>query len=1159
MDRRTFLSRLSAIPISWKGPPNSIRTPSYAPALSEIPKSSDNPDLTEKSFLSDVEASSYVSTPPWGYSPKNAIGQNMSVGWQADRQMAGAWLTILFPQPHPVQELWILGRPIPSAIIGKDIYLELHSRASLYAPPRQIEVKFSDNTSMEVELRNCDYFQLVTLPEPKITRIVHIYVREVWAEPGAQETGIGKVRIFPHSHSMGAEVRVHPLYDARESEPVQTASLNITNPWDPITTANVCIFENKGVLAKIPLKAIPARSSTTQRIWIPAPFSDSEVDFSVEVRDTLIGRPQTVQIPAYHCYFDGGIFAFNCTCHNDLGWLDTPEKTADARSSEIILPALKMLHENPEFCYSMESTVFLMEFLDRHPEKREEMYELMKQDRFAWGASYVQCLEAHIGPENLVRQFYYGRRWLRENFPGVDSVTYYKTDPPSLTLQMPQILAKSGVKYLVQGRIPFGLWKWEAPDGSSVLTYPIAATHLMDPKGGDDGWLPFAVGREPYYASHKLPHELMFDYSYDFLPPQPDLPEYVREQNESMRRFAESWNNHMAALPTRKIHPPKLVFSTVAAFLEKFTEDAQAIPTLKGDYPLNWAYYDEPSHREGLVAARLAHNRLLVAERINVGIALEDGFQSYPQHDFTMGWMANCWPDHGWGGGKDAETDAVLVASYEKSKTIADDLLKQAGSRLVRKVQQSTGGQVAVVVFNPLTWERTDIVEFKFDMPLDWKGFVLCDENGQGVPFEIVDSRPGIPLFDVAFVAESVPSLGYKTFYLSSARPQEDRKAWSGEIIDNKFYKIAFGRAGIKSLYHKRLNWDVIRGDKFEAGEVIQFTAPGYVWDSKIVVTLEDFDRTSNHPFPFQASTRSPIRTTAVRTAVFPHFRLRETFHFYEQLDRIDINVELLDWDGERGKELRVVFPINLGESRITYEVPFGKVELGEDEIDFSMLSFDPFTIFQNIFGGDPPLPFREAINWVDASEKRYLGRGCLTASDMTVHLFEDQSAQPVSYPLLQHVLLSTRKSMAWEPGTWFTQEGSHNYRMCLLPHQGSWRSRYREGVAFNHPLVAFVGSKEENEGRNAGLTRGTFLSLEPSNLMLTSMKKSEAGDHVVIRFYEAEGNECDAFVRFPKPISGAKRTNLIEEDGELVSPQADGSLRFSAKPWEIVTLRVAF
>src|SRR5208282_1800592 len=108
--------------------------------------------------------------------------------------------------------------------------------------------------------------------------------------------------------------------------------------------------------------------------------------------------------------------------------------------------------------------------------------------------------------------------------------------------------------------------------------------------------------------------------------------------------------------------------------------------------------------------------------------------------------------------------------------------------------------------------------------------------------------------------------------------------------------------------------------------------------------------------------------------------------------------------------------------------------------------------------GGEHPLAFREAINWIDASSADYLKAGCLTASDMTVHLFRDETSDPVSYPMLQHVLLSTRQSLAWNPEYWFTQEGSHTYRMSLLPHRGSWRLRYRDAIAFNYRLIAFAG-----------------------------------------------------------------------------------------------------
>jgi alpha-mannosidase len=172
--------------------------------------------------------------------------------------------------------------------------------------------------------------------------------------------------------------------------------------------------------------------------------------------------------------------------------------------------------------------------------------------------------------------------------------------------------------------------------------------------------------------------------------------------------------------------------------------------------------------------------------------------------------------------------------------------------------------------------------------------------------------------------------------------------------------------------------------------------------------------------------------------------------------------------------------------------------------------------------------------------------------------LFADETNPPVDYPLLQHVLLSTRKSLAWNPEYWFAQAGDHHYRMALFPHAGGWRSSYREGPAFNYPLAAFVGG-EQVESEVPSLRRSAqFVSIEPHNLVMTALKVCEDDDSLVLRCYEAEGFEIRAQIRFSRSIRQAWRTNLIEEEPEPLPVSSDGALDFLVKPWEIVTLKVA-
>jgi hypothetical protein len=278
----------------------------------------------------------------------------------------------------------------------------------------------------------------------------------------------------------------------------------------------------------------------------------------------------------------------------------------------------------------------------------------------------------------------------------------------------------------------------------------------------------------------------------------------------------------------------------------------------------------------------------------------------------------------------------------------------------------------------------------------------------------------------------------------------------------------------------------------------------------------------------------------------------------YAQLDRMEMDVDILDWDGAKSRELRVAFPMNLpGDCRLSYEVPFGTVEIGKDEIDFSNLPATVDCQFQpELYGGTKPLAFREAINWIDASSNHYQGFGCLAASDCTLHLFKDETDAPVAYPVLQHVLLSSRKSLAWNPDNWFTQEGSHKFRMALYPHSGGWRSSYRDGIAFNYPLLAFVATGSEG---GSFPSEGESLRLEPANLVMTAMKKSEDDGSVTVRFFEAEGTANErAHVKLSRPIRQAWKTNLIEDGGVAIAVSADGVAELEVGPWEIVTLKLA-
>jgi alpha-mannosidase len=126
---------------------------------------------------------------------------------------------------------------------------------------------------------------------------------------------------------------------------------------------------------------------------------------------------------------------------------------------------------------------------------------------------------------------------------------------------------------------------------------------------------------------------------------------------------------------------------------------------------------------------------------------------------------------------------------------------------------------------------------------------------------------------------------------------------------------------------------------------------------------------------------------------------------------------------------------------------------------------------------------------------------------------------------------------------------------MALYPHSGGWRNRYREGIAFNYPLLSFVAARTEGGPLE---TQEEFLRLEPANLMMTAFKKSEDDGSVTLRFFEAEGRANErAQVKLSRPIKRAWKTNLIEEGAEAIAVSAEGIAEFEVGPCEIVTLRL--
>ena len=1243
-----------------------------------------------------------------------AITSSTEEGWNTTNETSGAWIKFKFDKAQAVKEIWILSRPIFSyAVNAYNLQFNYN-----YELAKNITITFSDGSIENVVLKQIDNFQIIALPKEKKTEYIKITINDVWKGTGSGGTGLGKIRIFAADNEISYNLRSFENYNGIDKKAVKQATITIVNPAKEINNVHIVLTKDKKKVDDVIVGTIDANQITEKKIWTFIPQTDDEFDVEVLSGSKAIAKPSKLKITTYKkTYFDGGEFLINSTNHNDLGWLYTQYETANYRSKELILPAMKLMENNPEYCYSMEAVEYIREFFSRHPEKRKEMEKLIKDKRFYWGATDVLMLQTHVGPEKLVHQFYYGRRWLKENIPGADSKMYINADVPGMTYQLPQLLKSAGIDYLVQARLPLGFYYWQGLDGTMLNTYGLryGNSPKILPKNNDE-WLNFIYKREAYYKSHNLPKVFTYDYNEDYLPPNAEYIPFVKEENANMKSFAEAWNYQHKDKKEMQTQPPVLKFTNPEDMLNRiFSKPDINLETIKGEWPDQWCYYDEPSNREGLLNGRKGHNLLLSAEKLFSSVKMLNPNIVYPKAIFDSAWMANCWPDHGWGGNNGLYSDSIYHDSYLRSYTCAQYLMQQAIQNLTKYIPNNDAKKIPLVVYNSLNWERKEATKAEFILPKDWKGFALKDKNNETIPFEI--TARNADKIHILFNAD-IPASAYTIYYIEPSKDINSYvKTLSGDSIDNAEFKIVFGNSGIKQYVDKIKDRRYFKTDKFEAGEVLQFSAPGIAWDDLEAmsnISMYDFDKSGNYKSKTIRFVETPIRYIRESETQIKNFKLLQRYIVLKNSKDVELEVELIDWNGTKNKELRVAFPMNieqkteggmttvpasclktpdgknsglLGEyfdnpnlfgkpvfsqvdenmapywdkgspgkgipsdffsvrwtgtisvpetgdyilgiitddkgnlyfddklvvtnwnpyelnvmktfktrlekgkeykikvefadiveyagirfqwkkdesttentkdkAKISYEIPFGSVDYNKDEVDFSILPENSESQFNpQMYGAITKLPYREALNWVNVSTGSYKGYGCLFASDMTVHLFDDQTLNPVNYPIIQHVLLSTRKSLAWNPEYWFEQKGDHKYRMALYFHDGNWRMRYRDGIAFNYPLTTFVAN-ERSIATKATEENKSFVTATPSNIIITSTKQSEDSKGTIIRFYEAEGKKCNAHFNLLKPIKEAFKTNLIEYDPIALPLETDGSLSIPVKPWEIVTIMV--
>ncbi|MBZ5667491.1 MAG: hypothetical protein LAO30_23190 [Acidobacteriia bacterium] len=515
----------------------------------------------------------------------------------------------------------------------------------------------------------------------------------------------------------------------------------------------------------------------------------------------------------------------------------------------------------------------------------------------------------------------------------------------------------------------------------------------------------------------------------------------------------------------------------------------------------------------------------------------------YPQEEFTTAWKGLLFDQF-----HDIMPGSGIAVNYLDAKrdlNVVEHSGNEILSRSLEELSARIGTQQSgtpVVVYNSLSWPRTDVIEVEAQLPTATSNIEVVDSAGKVVPSQMLSNNA--ETHRVSFLLQSsAPALGYATFFVrSTAKLTQSNSVLKAtpEGLENEFIrlKVDTQTGCVTSLYDKRSKQETLAtaetdtgGPKnLPCGNLLQtFVDKPKEYDAwNIDADFEKQYWSLDKADEVKLTESGPLRAVIRVKHHFQNSSFTQDITLYPGVPRVDVNMQT-EWN-EKHILLKVAFPVSVHSQKATYEIPFGSIErpttrtTPDEQAQFEV----------------------PAQYWADLSDAQH-GLSLLNDSKY-------------GYDAKGNVLrLSLLRSPTWPDP--HADEGHHEFTYSLFPHGGTWREAetVRQGYELNYKL------RSAQVQNHSGVLPPvhSFMEVSPDNVVLTALKWGEDDDAMVLRFYEWAGKEADVKIQLPPGAQSARETNLIEQS--LVEQSAgalsfaNGSVTVHTKPYEIKTVEVRF
>ncbi|MHC4985207.1 MAG: glycoside hydrolase family 38 N-terminal domain-containing protein, partial [Planctomycetota bacterium] len=623
--------------------------------------------------------------------------------------------------------------------------------------------------------------------------------------------------------------------------------------------------------------------------------------------------------------------------HFDPEWRSTYQSYL-IKELPFVIERIEVFRDHPEHVFNMDEECVLRPLIDRHPEIVDEFRQRILEGFYE--PKGVVCAGELLMPlgESMIRQMTEGEQLLSRmlGIP-IRPSSFWNVDNYGINLQLPQILAKAGRKYMnigeylrvearphegrerQMGEIPHSDPRaWDHPefwleglDGSKILVH--RSNYGGEPHGA------------PFPLENILSHNSVFNhYGGDFAKVDRGLPGLLRELNDPAQ--AVKYDGETTGWGWQRLASPGGSCSFIMTTSEPFfraVENDPDLPTIQTESRLAFWTGCYESRARSRQTSRSAECALFRAESMSTA-AFIAGLPS-SRDDLREPWYELLISHH-------HDPQLTVMGHYQIFEVIQRNIdAERAADRFSQRSADFLASQIRtlgrkgqpVVVFNPSAWSRSAMVTIDAD-----DASRVIDHEGKAVAAQRVTDDAGNE--KLTFLAADMPAGGWRTFFLRSrgAKAKTELKV-SKTHLENAHVRVDLADGLIQSIVEKSSGKNVLAAnDAAAVGEVFIWEDEGCIAQIRPVDFMDSatlLTQSSKAKRTVRVVAKGPARVTVEVAFELDWGMFRQRISLEAEASFVDFET-FVDWRPapEGGRRVRLAFPSAIKDAAVWRDIPFG-------------------------------------------------------------------------------------------------------------------------------------------------------------------------------------------------------------------------------------------